>query len=368
MKLAWIDVRQLPESQSSAVVEEAIHCGVQAIVADDPAVLEPLPPTVRRVLFPGDGDGEHDAADLVLERVSDARQIAGIAHPNGNGGTDRAAFVQVTDAPTLDLACRCARTLPSTVVDFRDPTKIPLEIVLAESGGSTGEVITVVQDLTEADIVLGVLEKGPHGVMYRPSAVGQTAQLAALCREVTPDLELQELEVVSADHNGFGDRACVDTCSHLRPDEGMLVGSFSQGMILCCSETHPLPYMPTRPFRVNAGALHSYVLRPGDRTHYLSELQSGSEVLAVSADGRTRPVTVGRVKIESRPLRLIVARAGDGTTVTLALQDDWHVRVLCPGGEVANVTDLEPGSKVLGYVHPQPRHVGTAVDEFLLEK
>ena len=31
-------------------------------------------------------------------------------------------------------------------------------------------------------------------------------------------------------------------------------------MILCVSETHPLPYMPTRPFRVNAGAIHSYTL------------------------------------------------------------------------------------------------------------
>lgn len=374
MKTAWIDIRQMPETISEAIVDEAIHCGASAIVADDPARLQPLPPTVRKVLFPANGkskgNGNGKPAELpegcVVERVSDARQVPGIA------GRERAAagFVEVSDRPTLDLASRCARTLSTTLVRFTDPTKIPLEIVLAEGGvgSGDGELVTVVDDLTEADTVLGVLESGPTGVMYRPGAVGEATQLAALCRGATPDLALEELEVVRVEHSGFGDRACVDTCSHFRPDEGMLVGSYATGMILCCSETHPLPYMPTRPFRVNAGALHSYVLRPGNRTNYLSELRAGSEVLAVGADGRTRPVRVGRVKIESRPLRLIEARSRAGATITLALQDDWHVRVLGPGGAVANVTELHPGSKVMGYAIPQPRHVGIAVDEFCLEQ
>lgn len=367
MKLAWIDLRQVPEPKRSAIVEEAIHCGVQAVVADEPAVLEPLPPTLTRVLFPAGGGTDGAACDLVIQPVSDDRQISDIASANG-GEPGKAAFVEITDPATLDLACRCARTLPATVMRFADPTKIPLEIVLAEANQTDGEVITMVDDLVEADTVLGVLEKGPQGVMYRPDEVGETTRLATLCRGATADLALEELEVVSAEHCGFGDRACVDTCSHLDKDEGMLVGSFASGMILCCSETHHLPYMPTRPFRVNAGALQSYTLRPGNRTNYLSELHVGSQVLAVGADGRTRAVTVGRVKIESRPLRLIVARASSGATVSLALQDDWHVRVLCPGGQVANVTELRPGSRVLGLLNPQPRHVGIGVSEFCLEQ
>ena len=52
----------------------------------------------------------------------------------------------------------------------------------------------------------------------------------------------------------MGERACVDTTTHFRRDEGILVGSHSKGMVLCVSETHPLPYMPTRPFRVNASS------------------------------------------------------------------------------------------------------------------
>jgi 3-amino-4-hydroxybenzoic acid synthase len=139
-------------------------------------------------------------------------------------------------------------------------------------------------------------------------------------------------------------------------------------MILCVSETHPLPYMPTRPFRVNAGAIHSYTVSQNSRTNYLSELKSGSKVLAVDIKGDTRVVTVGRVKIESRPLLSINAVAPSGVTVNLILQDDWHVRVLGPGGTVLNSTELKPGDKVLGYLPTEDRHVGYPIAEFCLEK
>ena len=148
----------------------------------------------------------------------------------------------------------------------------------------------------------------------------------------------------------------------------MLVGSHSKGMILCVSETHPLPYMPTRPFRVNAGAIHSYTLSKDSRTNYLSELRAGSKVLAVDIKGQTRVVTVGRVKIESRPLISIDTAAPDGREVNLLLQDDWHVRVLGPGGVVLNSTELRPGDIVLGYLPKADRHVGYPIDEFCLEQ
>ncbi len=138
--------------------------------------------------------------------------------------------------------------------------------------------------------------------------------------------------------------------------------------MLCCSETHPLPYMPTRPFRVNAGALHSYVLRDDNRTNYLSELKAGSHVLAVGADGSTRNVAVGRIKLETRPLLRINATAANGVQVSLMVQDDWHVRVLGPGAAVLNVTALEPGTKLLGYVATDSRHVGYPVAEFCVER
>ena len=64
-----------------------------------------------------------------------------------------------------------------------------------------------------------------------------------------------------------------------------------------------------RPFRVNAGAVHAYVLLPEGKTKYLSELKAGDEVLVVRHDGATSVAYVGRNKIERRPLMLVEAEA-----------------------------------------------------------
>jgi 3-amino-4-hydroxybenzoic acid synthase len=88
----------------------------------------------------------------------------------------------------------------------------------------------------------------------------------------------------------------------------------------------------------------------------------------VRANGDTRPLVVGRAKIETRPLLLVKTRCQDGATASLMLQNDWHVRVLGPGGFVHNITELQPGSTVLGYTAARSRHVGMAVDEYCLEQ
>jgi 3-amino-4-hydroxybenzoic acid synthase len=273
----------------------------------------------------------------------------------------------VRDDRTLKLACAAAVVLPHTVVRFADPTKIPLEIVLAAADRADGQLITVCADLEEAGIVLDVLERGSDGVLLAPSSADDVFELARLLEATSPPLNLTTLTVDKIEHHGLGDRVCVDTCTHFAEDEGILVGSYSTGFILCCSETHPLPYMPTRPFRVNAGALHSYVLGPQNRTNYLSELRSGSTTLAVNADGKTRRVVVGRAKMESRPLLTITARSADGVVVSLTVQDDWHVRVLGPGAKVLNVTELQAGDELLGYLATDQRHVGYPIGEFCKE-
>jgi 3-dehydroquinate synthase family protein len=84
--------------------------------------------------------------------------------------------------------------------------------------------------------------------------------------------------------------------------------------------------------------------------------------------GATRLVTVGRVKIESRPLLSIDAVGPGGERVNLIVQDDWHVRVLGPRGVVLNTTELKAGDRVLGYLPTADRHVGYPIDEFCLEK
>ena len=154
----------------------------------------------------------------------------------------------------------------------------------------------------------------------------------------------------------------------ISPTEGLLVGSTSQGGILCCPEVFFLPYMELRPFRVNAGAVHSYVYNSGNRTDYMTELRAGSPVTLVDLHGRTRKATVGRVKTEVRPLRLIEVEFPGNKTVNVIMQDDWHVRVFSEQGGPLNITELKPGDKVLGLVSEMGRHVGISVDEQIVER
>ncbi|WP_340373796.1 3-dehydroquinate synthase II [Streptomyces sp. SS7] len=366
MRLTWLDIRTTTAKE--AVLEEAVHQRLDGVVSDKLEELQQLPPTVKKILFPQGKKLPKDlgGADVVIVDPREHGSPAELAavHP----GVDFGRFVEIIDADSLEEACDSARTERWSLLLFRDPTKIPLEIVIAAAAQATGSLITIAQDAEEAEIIFGVLEHGSDGVMMAPAAVGDATALKQAAVVHTPALDLVELTVRATEHVGMGERACVDTCSYFREDEGILVGSHSKGMILCVSETHPLPYMPTRPFRVNAGAIHSYTLSRDGRTHYLSELKSGSKVMAVDVKGQTRLVTVGRVKIESRPLISIDAVSEDGRSVNLILQDDWHVRVLGPGGAVLNSTELRPGDRVLGYLPSEDRHVGYPINEFCVER
>lgn len=369
LKFAWVDLRTTAAEQREAVVDAAVHARLAGVLDDRLDTLATLPPTVQKVLLAEPGavlpPEAGDVADLVLTPIASAAELDKLKLTAGDAS---GAFVEVVDDATLKVACAAAQALAYTVVRFRDPTKIPLEIVIAAADKSAGRLICEAGDLEEAGIIVDVLEKGSDGLLLAPKDANDVFGLTALLGSTTPDLELTTLTVESIEHNGLGDRVCVDTCTHFEKDEGILVGSYAHGFVLCVSETHPLPYMPTRPFRVNAGALHSYVMGADNRTNYLSELKAGSTVLGVTADGRTRRIVVGRVKLESRPLLTVRAKADDGTEVSLALQDDWHVRVLGPGAAVLNCTELKPGDKLLGYLATDKRHVGWPVGEFCIEK
>ncbi|MBM2616007.1 3-dehydroquinate synthase II family protein [Actinoplanes sp. LDG1-06] len=361
-KLCWLDVRAAGDAKR-AVVEEAVHHRFDAVVAADPADLAGLPPTVTRVLVPAGERLPDDLgpADLVL--LGPGTTVDTGRHPGVRFGERH----DVTDRASLERACDAVRGDGVTLLSFADPTNIPMEIVLAAGDRSAGTIVTAAAGVDDAVVQLSVLERGPDGVMLTAPRPGDPTRLAGLVRAPSPKLDLVTMTVTGIRHVGTGERACVDTCALLRPDEGILVGSWARALMLCVSETHPLPYMPTRPFRVNAGAIMSYTLADGEHTRYLSELSAGDSVLAVGADGRTRKVTVGRVKIETRPLLAIDATAPDGGPVNLIVQDDWHVRVLGPGGAVLNTTELGAGDEILGHLPGRERHVGYPIDELCHE-
>lgn len=361
---AWVDLRTVPAGTVDAMVQAAIHQRIDGVISADIDLLDGLPPTVHRIYAPGHSSDEISegqiSADIVLVAHGDSEEAA--------PGAETAVHVVVSDADTLRDACETVRRAPWTLLTFTDPTKIPLEIVIAAAENSGGRTVTVVNDIEDAEIVKLVLEHGSDGLLLAPQSVDDIATLADVIRPSADRIELTELTVTKVEHIGMGERACIDTCSLLAQDEGCLIGSFSTGMFLSCSETHPLPYMPTRPFRWNAGAVHSYVLVPDNRTRYVSELAAGQPILAVRSNGDVREVRIGRVKIERRPLISVSATAPDGRTINVIAQDDWHVRLLGPGGSVNNVTDLVPGDRLLGYAPTESRHVGLPITEFCDER
>ena len=79
-------------------------------------------------------------------------------------------------------------------------------------------------------------------------------------------------------------------------------------LFLVHNESVGSSFTSPRPFRVNAGAVHCYTLSPDGTTNYLSEVETGSEVLILNSKGKARRATVGRSKIERRPMLMIKAK------------------------------------------------------------
>jgi 3-dehydroquinate synthase II len=174
----------------------------------------------------------------------------------------------------------------------------------------------------------------------------------------------------------MGDRACLDTCTQMAPGEGMLVGNTAAGFFLVHSESIDNPYVASRPFRVNAGAVHAYTLAPASKTKYLADLKAGDEVLIVNFQGTSQVAFLGRNKIEKRPMMLIEAKAlyrsgaGQATEcpISLVLQNAETIRLVNPDGKAVSVTTLKPGDKVLAHIEKAGRHFGMQIEETSIER
>jgi 3-dehydroquinate synthase II len=133
------------------------------------------------------------------------------------------------------------------------------------------------------------------------------------------------------------------------------------------AETLENPYVAPRPFRVNAGAVHAYIMLPDGKTAYLSDLVIGGQVLVADARGTAHPVIIGRTKIERRPLLLVEAVTGTAK-VSLVLQNAETIRLVKEDGSAISVVSLAVGDTVLGSILEGGRHFGMAVKETILEK
>ncbi|MCW4026617.1 MAG: 3-dehydroquinate synthase II [Candidatus Bathyarchaeota archaeon] len=246
---------------------------------------------------------------------------------------------------------------------------IPLENLIAKVHGKA-KLLALVSDHQEAKVALETLEMGVDGVVADVSDLGEIMRIHETMKVVrTREQEKESAEkimlsgakITEVKPLGSGARVCIDTCDLMKEGEGLLVGCQSLGLFLIEAEVHETPFVAPRPFRVNAGSIALYVLAPGEKTRYLSELNAGDEVLIVDREGRSRTANIGRVKIEWRPLLLVEAEC-EGRTVKTILQNAETIRVMTVDGSIS-VKDLKEGDQVLVRLEEGGRHFGTLVEE-----
>ena len=252
------------------------------------------------------------------------------------------------------------------VVETSDWRVIPLENLIVQFAKSKAKLFVRASTIDEARLFLETMEKGADGIVFTPPSPADVSALARIIDQVLPKVELVDAMVTRVMQLGLGDRVCIDTCSMLMQGEGVLVGNSAQGMFLIHAETFESEYVNSRPFRVNAGAVHAYTLLPDGGTKYLSELKAGDEVMIVDSEGNSRAAVIGRIKIERRPLLLIEAKH-QGTCYTTMVQNAETIR-LVSGDKAISVTDLRIGDKVTLRIESGGRHFGSAIKETIREK
>jgi len=275
-----------------------------------------------------------------------------------------------TDVLRLEIASKDDEVKAATelrdktlILQMRDWTVIPLENLVAQRSG----LLVEVSGAEAARTVTQILEKGVDGIVLVTDDPGEVKRTCQAVHEHTEPIPLVAATITKVEALGMGDRVCLDTCTNMTPGEGMLVGDASSAFFLVHSETIETPYVATRPFRVNAGAVHAYVLCPDGKTKYLDEMKGGDPVLLVKHDGASQAAYLGRSKVERRPMLRVEAEV-EGQLVSLVLQNAETIRLTKPGGEALSVAVLKLGDQVLAHLTTGGRHFGMAVEETLTEK
>lgn len=274
-------------------------------------------------------------------------------------------IIRVGQPSDLDAVVQRLRGGRPVAVRWSQERVIPLETLVA-ARAKPGTLWVITGTIAEIPGFLGALEHGADFVVVELDSPEGIEQVETVLESRSIPVVLEKVPIRRIVPVGGGDRVIVDTTSLLRPEEGLLVGSVAAFLLHVASEATGSRYTRPRPFRVNAGAAHSYTLLANGETRYLSELVAGDAVLVVSPNGSSRSARVGRIKIERRPLVLVEVERG-GRTYTAFLQEAETVRLTTPEGLVAT-TDLRAGAEVYGAPLAAGRHLGVAVSETVEER
>jgi len=306
-----------------------------------------------------------DAVIVSQDKVSSARALGLIKIVSDDGdlkwGKDvvHAEIACAGDEERILRLCREKRV----VVKVSDWKIIPLENLLARASN----ILVEVEGLEEAKTAAGILERGVDGLIVNQRDPLKVREIVRKIKKEGQAIQLASFRIEGIRPLGMGDRVCIDTCSMMKPGQGSLIGNSSRALFMVHAETIENPYVSPRPFRINAGPVHAYVMAPGGRTRYLSELRAGDEIVGVDAQGRVTTMVVGRVKIERRPM-LLVSTLGPCGEATIICQNAETICLVQAAGEAVSVVSLKPGDEVLGYVEEGGRHFGHPVEETIIER
>lgn len=373
-KFTWISTPDELWDDKKEMITAALESGIDHVLdLDDGKNIKKLG-NVKIIANNDDADiylvginGEGDGVLRLSEDFTDSIDIADAKKAKSEGKIV-CAYIIITDKAHEQLAVKLGSIVDYIILVGTDWTIIPLENIIADLQKDDVKIIAAVRDSEGAKVALETLEHGTDGVIFEASDFNNTKKIAKEVIKLSQErYELTVATVTNVKPLGSGDRVCVDTTDMMKPGEGMLIGSYSKSLFLVHSESLESEYVASRPFRVNAGPVQAYVMVPGNKTRYLSELVAGDEVLIVNTEGESRTAYVGRSKIERRPLILIEAEC-EGQVIRTLLQNAETIRIVGEDNLPLSVADVKAGDKVKVFIDASARHFGIAIDETIIEQ
>ena len=283
------------------------------------------------------------------------------------------AVVQLDDFHGQDEAISLVGMIDWILVRCSDWTMIPLENIVASAAGSGTRIAAAISQTVELSGAAHALQHGVDALLLpadeelwdaAEKISGERSSVQV--KEKKPEQTLVMANVTNVESGGVGERICVDLTERLSEGEGMLIGSSANALVLIHGETIPSEFVPSRPFRVNAGAVHAYCLMADGSTKYLSELAAGDRVAIANPSNEIRSATIGRLKIERRPF-LLVHFESDNHSAQVLVQQAETVRFINEEGNIS-VTSLEKGDKIAVRLSSGMRHIGREITGEMNEK
>jgi 3-dehydroquinate synthase II len=364
----------------------------------------------KTVSHSGETSAKFPAGADSIELFSRADRVIGIDiyFENGKVFNEQqeliGAHIIIDDSTGQSAARALLGSVDWVVVECKDWTMIPFENIISDAHHTPTKIAAIIEQAEKIPGVAFALDIGVDALVLANDDIelwhsgciarAQRAEMMAVTEQQFDNsdggetrnlksktdccssnegnsssaMELEIVEIESIETGHVGERICIDFIGLLNKGEGVITGSSSKMMGLIHGETIESEFVPTRPFRVNAGPVHAYILMADDRTKYLSELKSGDSLKVIDFRGNTRELTVGRVKIETRPLILFKLLHQNTFRSNMFVQQAETVRLVRPNGIPLSATEAIIGDNILAKVEKMGRHVGTIIQSTVDER